>query len=288
MKYLSYCLSALLFVSSSALAADKEERLTTLEFDNLKIHTFYGVSNSHILETENELRLVDAQMTFSDAKVVKSFMDTLKKPLKQVILSHNHPDHWFGADVFAKDAPIVSSKRVVEDLEKGGMRYIKILKKRLKDDMPDKVIKAEASIELGKQTWDGLNILVEEYYDHESLSSIVIKIPEHGVMIGQDLFYNEKFLVASDRKRNQNWINILEQFKEKDSKDYPIILVGHGQNTDPSIFQQDIDYLKALEATLAKGLTKEETEKAMIEQFPNKTGKGLLGISMRNLFSDHH
>lgn len=287
MKYLSYCFSALLFVSTNVLA-EVEERITTMEFDNLKIHTFYGVSNSHVLETENELRLVDAQMTLSDAKELKGFMDTLNKPLKQVLLSHNHPDHWFGAEVFAKEAPIVTSDKVAEDLEKGGMRYIKILKKRLKDDMPTEVIKAEGSLALGKHTWDGLEVVVEAYYDHESHSSIVIKIPQHGVMIGQDLFYNEKFLVASDRKRNQNWIEILEKFKETETKNYPIILVGHGKNTDPSIFQQNIDYLTALEATLAKGLSKEETEKAMVEQFPNKTGKGLLGISMRNLFSDHH
>lgn len=287
MKRFAYWCIALLFVTSSTFA-NTNDKFSKLSFDDLTLHTFYGVSNSHIIETANELQLIDAQMTLSDAKTVKAYIEKLNKPLKQVILSHNHPDHWFGASVFEKDSIITTSEGVIKDLEEGGARFLKILKKRLKDDMPTEVIKTQQVLELGKHTWDGLDVIVEEYTEHESHHAIVIKIPKHGVLIGQDLFYNEMFLVASDRERNQNWIEILEKFQQSEAKDYPIILVGHGENSDPSVFQQNIDYLKALEKTLAKGLSKEETEKAMIEQFPNKGGKGMLGISMHNLFSEGH
>lgn len=287
MKSLAHWCIALLVVTSSALANDND-KVSTLAFDDLTLHTFHGVSNSHIIETANELHLIDAQMKLSDAQTLKAYIATLKKPLKQVILSHNHPDHWFGATVFEKDSIITTSKGVITDLEQGGARYLGILKKRLKDDMPTEVIKPQTALELGKHTWDGLDILVEEYTEHESHHSLVIKLPKHGVMIGQDLFYNEMFLVASDRQRNQRWIEILENFQKSDAKNYPTILVGHGKNSDPSVFQQDIDYLRFLEKTLAKGLSKEETQKIMIAQYPNKGGKGMLGISMRNLFSEGH
>ena len=57
-------------------------------------------------------------------------------------------------------------------------------------------------------------------------------------MIGQDLFYNNVFLVASERKRNENWIRILKSFQKNEANDYKTILVGHGKNTTPAVFQQ--------------------------------------------------
>lgn len=256
---------------------------------SIKLHTFHGISNSHIIETANELRLIDAQMIFPHANGLKKYIASLGKPLKQVILSHNHPDHWFGAEKFAGDVPIATSANVKADLKSGGMRYIKIMAKnpKMKGITPTEVIVPNAAIALGKQTWDGLEVIVEEIADQEAHHSLLIKIPSIGVMIGQDLFYNNNFLVASERSRNKNWQKVLENLQANETKTYKTLLVGHGKNGGPDILAQDIEYLKALEATMEKGLTKQETEKSMIAQFPTKGGKGMLGISMRNLFSGH-
>ena len=274
---------------SAPQAKMAQKNVSVLDLGTTKIHTFYGISNSHIIETENELRVIDAQMTFSSAKKLKAYIDTLKKPLKAVILSHNHPDHWFGAEIFAGDkTPVLASANTAADLAKGGGRYIKVMKKKLKDDMPNSVIKPTGVVKLGAQSWDGEEVIVEEYTEHESHNSILIKLPKHGVMIGQDLFYNNMFLVASERKRNMNWIEVLKGFQAKEAKTYKTILVGHGKNTTPEVFQQDIDYLMALEDVMKKNLSKEETQKAILAKFPEKKGKGLLGISLRNMFSSGH
>lgn len=269
----------------SVKASDKVDVIT---LGSTRIHTFYGISNSHIIETPNEVRVIDAQMMLTHAKSLKKYVDSLGKPVKAVILSHNHPDHWFGAEVFAADGiPVIASENTIADLNKGGARYIKIMKKKLKDNMPKSVIKPDATLTLGKHNWDGLEVVVEEYTEHESHHSILIKIPAYGVMMGQDLFYNDMFLVASERERNKNWVHILKNFMNKEAEHYKTILVGHGKNTDTSVFQQDIEYLDVLESTLKKGLSQEETQKAMIAKYPKRGGKGLLTISMKNLFKGH-
>ncbi len=76
------------------------DNITIVKSNDIKIHTYHGISNSHIIETENELRLIDAQFTLSSATKLKEYIKTLNKPLVQVLLSHNHPDHWFGSQVF--------------------------------------------------------------------------------------------------------------------------------------------------------------------------------------------
>ena len=263
------------------------ERVSLIAVADLKIHTFHGVSNSHIIETPNELRLIDAQMMLTDAKELKGYISSLGKPLKQVILSHNHPDHWFGAEVFAADTPIVTSQNIADDLKSGGMRYIKVMQKKLKDNMPDKVIVPSGEITTGKHNWDGVDVIVEEYPEQESHNSLVIKVPAYGIMIGQDLFYNGNFLVASERSRNKTWQQNLESFQANEAKFYKTFLVGHGKNGGPEILTQDIEYLKTLEVIMGKGLSQEETTKMLIETFPHKDGRKMLAISMRNLFNAH-
>ena len=282
-----------LIVHAKSIQTLKSEQVTenvsVITVGSTKFHTFHGISNSHIIETKNELRMIDAQFNFKLAKALKKYIDTLGKPLVQIILSHNHPDHWYGTEIFATTTAIATSKNVMNDLKTGGMRYIKAMQKnpKMKDNIPGKVIVPSIEIALGKQNWDGLEVIVEEYPDQEAHHSLLIKIPAYGIMIGQDLFYNKMFLVASERGRNNNWRNILARFKASEAKTYKTLLVGHGKNGGPSILDQDIEYLDALEATLKKGLSKEETTKEMIAKFPEKGGKGMLGISMRNLFQGH-
>jgi len=263
------------------------DTISIIKIGDNKLHTFHGVSNSHIIETANELRLVDAQMLFKHADGLKAYIKKLGKPLVQVILSHNHPDHWFGAERFVDISQIATSANIKEDLKNGGGRYIKIMKDRMKDQIPDVVIVPTQMIALGKQSWDGLEVIVEEHAEQESHHSLLIKIPAHGVMIGQDLFYNNMFLVASERKRNKNWRDLLQKFSDHEVEKYKTLLVGHGKNGGPDILVQDIEYLDALETTLAKDLSQENTQNSMIAQFPNKGGKQMLGISMRNLYSGH-
>ena len=287
---------ALFFTVSACTAKEKTrqeaaqipDNIEVLKKNGVSIHTFFGVSNSHIIETGKGLYLVDAQMTLSDARKVSDYMDTLGKPLKKVIITHNHPDHWFGAQVFKGKAPIVASANVTSDLKTGGGRFLKIMKKKLKDNMPDRVIIPDAEFGPGSYDFDGIAVIVEEYKEQEAHHSIVLKLPEQGVFIAQDLIYNKMFLVASEPSRNQHWIELLQQFQKTLANDYPYVMTGHGKNGGVDLFQQNIDYLTTLDNVLKMGLNKEETTQKMIEHFPNYGGKGMLNISMRNLFSKGH
>ena len=273
--------------ADTLMAKQVAKNISVISVGAHKFHTFQGISNSHIIETKNELRLIDAQMTLSHARALKKYIDQLGKPLVQVILSHNHPDHWFGSKIFEHSSPIATTSNVRKDLQNGGARYLKILKKKLKDNMPDKVIVPSVELAIGKQNWDGLEVIVEEQTEQEAHHTLLVKIPAYGIVIGQDLFYNNMFLVASERKRNRNWREFLAQFLANDAKQYKTLLVGHGKNGGPSILSQDIKYLDALESLLSKGLSQQETQKHLIAMFPKKGGKGMLKISMRNLFGGH-
>jgi len=262
------------------------KNIDILKLGDYKIHTFYGISNSHIIETPKSLIVIDMQFKFKLAKALKAYIDTLNKPISKIILSHAHPDHWFGADVFSGEK-IVTTKGIQVDLKNRGAEYIKILKPKLKSSIPDRVVKIDDTISTGAKNWDGLKVVLEEYTEQESHHSILIKIPEYGIMIGQDLFYHGMHLVASERSRNKNWAKILKSFDENEAKKYNTILVGHGSNADSMVFNEDIVYLERLEEILESGANMKETKAALIKSFPEKKGQGFINITTRNLFKKH-
>ena len=78
---------------------------TTLVFHNpeLKIHVFHSPSdsageavNSLVLETSASLVLFDLPVLSPVAEQIASFSKNLNKPIRKIVISHGHPDHWFG------------------------------------------------------------------------------------------------------------------------------------------------------------------------------------------------
>src|ERR1019366_3478040 len=70
---------------------------------DVRIHTFvssFAYSNianaTHIIETKNQLVLVDGQFLVPYARAFRDYADSLGKPIERLYLSHRHPDHWFG------------------------------------------------------------------------------------------------------------------------------------------------------------------------------------------------
>jgi len=76
------------------------------KFSNFSIHSYtapekgYHV-NSHIIETKNNLVIIDTQFLVKSAEEVFQFAKSLNKKIARVIVTHAHPDHWFGNSIFA-------------------------------------------------------------------------------------------------------------------------------------------------------------------------------------------
>ena len=66
-----------------------------------RLHTYVSAetgifANAYILETQRGLMVVDATLTVSDARRLRSRVDALGKPLLAVFITHGHPDHYNG------------------------------------------------------------------------------------------------------------------------------------------------------------------------------------------------
>ncbi|MCX6635651.1 MAG: MBL fold metallo-hydrolase, partial [Acidobacteria bacterium] len=60
--------------------------------------------NSVIIETGRALVVIDTMNLIPYSRELRSYADSLGKTIERVLITHAHPDHWFGLDSF-KDVP---------------------------------------------------------------------------------------------------------------------------------------------------------------------------------------
>jgi len=98
--------------SAEALFAHSREfeKAVIAVADNVHVAVGYGLANSIMIEGDDGLIIVDTLESTENAKaVLAEFRKISHKPIKAIILTHNHADHIFGASVFAEgntDIPV--------------------------------------------------------------------------------------------------------------------------------------------------------------------------------------
>src|SRR4051812_44709577 len=96
--------------------------VTSLDLSGLTVHVFTAsdenyLINSVIFELPDELLVVDAQMFVPDSRDFADLIDGMGKPVKQFLLSHNHPDHFLGFETLCErfpDVPLAALPGVTE------------------------------------------------------------------------------------------------------------------------------------------------------------------------------
>jgi len=86
----------------------------------MRIHLIRGYSNSYIIEKSNEIYIVDAGMDPKAKEIIRK-IEEINKPLKYILITHEHIDHIRGLKSLKENFPeakVVAHKNS-EDYLKG-------------------------------------------------------------------------------------------------------------------------------------------------------------------------
>ena len=195
-----------------------------LETSNATIHSYTAPNdgqraNSHIIETNKALVLVDVPIFRPYAEQFKALTDTFNKPIERIYLTSPVIDHWGGLDVFSgvdiyTDAAIISQMQGVAEA--------------LPEHYADLMISSTPNIKpllVHSDAVDGLTYEFERVENGEQAPRLIITLPEVDVIFAQDLVTNNthSYLAGVDL---QAWIlNLAALTVDAQGKD---IFTGHG------------------------------------------------------------
>jgi glyoxylase-like metal-dependent hydrolase (beta-lactamase superfamily II) len=263
--------------------------VTLFKKGDVTIHSFMAplkgaLVNSQIIETPKKLVVVDVQFVRPYAKALRAYADRLNKPIDRVIVSHGHPDHWFGLEFFT-DVPIFALPEVSGMIENAGDIFIKKNRARSEVLFTDKKIVPKMAIKEGKEVIDGLEYEFVKVMNAEAKAQLLIKFPSLGALVVQDLVYNNAHLVIASKEGIAGWKKILTDMKGMTG--YDTILVGHGEPATPAVYDDVMQYLDTAGAILADSKTGDEFKNKLMAAYPNHRAAFFINISVGRLFGAH-
>src|SRR5215510_13786045 len=74
--------------------------------------------NAYLVETASGVVAIDSLLTVSDSRALRAGLEELGKPLRAVLLTQSHPDHYGGLTelVADDDVPIVAPQGVIDTI----------------------------------------------------------------------------------------------------------------------------------------------------------------------------
>ena len=253
----------------------------------VKIHTLVSppemfANATHVIELPTQLIVVDGHFFAQYASELKSLTDSLKKPVTRFYVSHDHPDHYLGFGDAFPNTDVYALKEIKEAIEQNGSKELQDKQLQMGNAIASKLNYPKFEVTIGTEIIDGTTFIFEKVENAESPVSLVIKLPELGVYIAQDIVYNNIHLFITGE--TGGWKNALNNILAAEK--YDTILAGHGNPTDKSGVLKAIAYLDKVTEVLQEAKTGEEYKNKILAAFPHYSGSVLIDIYLLYLFNN--
>ena len=248
--------------------------------------------NAYLIETPNGVVAVDATLSESESKAFRKELESLRKPLLAVLVTHPHPDHVAGiTNLVGRDAPKIFATQAVLDL----MRKLEEPKRKQwapvfgaewvpRWTYPNTIVKSGEKV-----VFDGVVYAVLDIGaggDSEANSIWFVESPKATAFLS-DLTFNGTHSYVADGHLLA-WLANLAQV-ERLCVGMDVVFPGHGPAGAPGkLMAAQRDYLLTLAShvkELAEGVTelsdekKKELERRMIGYLPNAGLTFLIGLN---------
>jgi glyoxylase-like metal-dependent hydrolase (beta-lactamase superfamily II) len=215
-------------------------------------------SNAGFVITDDGVVVVDALGSPAlGAALIGAIRGLTSKPIRRVIITHYHADHFYGLDALkAAGAEVWARAEARAYLDEGeaGRR----LEQRARDLFPwvdekmpilrpDRWLEADEAFTLG-----GVRFELAYFGPAHAPDDLVISVPEEGVIFSGDILFAGRipFVGEADSKR---WLERIERLMQMEPR---LMVTGHGMaSRDP---ERDLaltrDYLRFLRAAMGRAV----------------------------------
>lgn len=210
-----------------------------------RIHTYTAAEagllvNSYLVEAEDGVVLVDANLLQSDIDALAARLRALRKPLLGVFVTHAHPDHFNGLPTLAgADTPVYAAKEVADtiaaiaDAKRDQWQPVYGAEWPSAHRVPEKLLNDGETVDLG-----GLQFTLRTVGAAESHADSYLTLGTTA-FIG-DLAFNGVHPYTADGHTGA-WLDALDTLAER--LDGHTLLPGHGAPGDVGMLADQRRYL---------------------------------------------
>jgi glyoxylase-like metal-dependent hydrolase (beta-lactamase superfamily II) len=233
-------------------------------------------SNNAFLVTDDGVLVIDTRQHPKRAEeLVATIRKYTDKPIRWVVNTHAHGDHYFGNSVFKREGAVIITHRDTAGMMKAQFdremtRRMGYFKQRKYDPaevtlvLPDVTFDSRITLTLGGRT-------VELFYlgPGQNPGDTFIHFPKERVLYAGGPFSKQSWPNPSFTPSMQSWIEVLKKIAAMDVDKY---LGGHGDvGTKQDVLDEArmlADFDAGMRAAVAKGMTREEIIKNLrFEQY---------------------
>jgi glyoxylase-like metal-dependent hydrolase (beta-lactamase superfamily II) len=221
---------------------------------NPRIHRYEAARpfpvNAYIVEGGDSLVVVDATLAVSSAAALRKSVEALGKPLRAVLLTHSHPDHYAGIGILTagQNVPVVALAAVDDVVRRDDPVKDALSTPLFGAEWPRDRVFASQRVRDGDQLHYGsdLTFTVMDIGPAESLhDSVWILEGERPIAFSGDLLYPLMHCYMADGQIDP-WRRAIERLQLELPED-AILYVGHGLPTTPALFSWQRLYLNRFE-----------------------------------------
>ncbi len=216
-------------------------------------------SNSHFVVTETGVLLFDTGSSELIGHRIKHAIESVTAlPVRWVVNSHSHADHWFGNGAFP-EAEIITSKPALATMKDHGPGALEFYTRVTKGTLgaTELVYPTVLLTENQTRSFGGVEVSFIFSNDGHSPGDLLMWLPQQKIVVGGDVLGSDWMPIITGHGKVPSLIQTL---KDVAALKPEIVLTGHGQATTVASVTRDVAFLSQIWAQVKADYGKKTTE----------------------------
>ena len=239
-------------------------------------------SNVHFVVTNKGVLLFDTGSSEAIGNKIKNAIKTVTYlPVRWIINSHSHADHWLGNAAFSDTVvEIIASEQAITTMKKYGQDDVEFYAKVTNGTIGTTKLRYPNSIltQLQKRNLGGVDVEFIFSNGGHSPGDILIWLPKHKIIFGGDVLSSDWMPMITDQV---NVPNLIDFFHKIAKLNPDIVLTGHGKAATVKSVTWDAEMLSNV-----WGLVRSDNKQGLMPNEILLHVKDKLGPKFKSLYKD--